>query len=40
VLKTEELDSEAWIAALGEALAAEAGRNDRTRRALERLLMN
>ena len=40
VLKTEELDADAWIAALGEALAAEAGRNERTRRALERLLIN
>jgi len=40
VLKTEQLDADAWIAALGEALAAEAGRNERTRQALERLLMN
>jgi hypothetical protein len=40
VLKTEQLDADAWIAALGEALAAEAGRNERTRRALERLLIN
>jgi hypothetical protein len=40
VLKSEQLDSEAWIAALGQALATEAGRNERTRRALERLLMN
>lgn len=40
VLKSEDLDADAWIAALGEALAAEAGRNERTRQALERLLMN
>jgi hypothetical protein len=40
VLKTEQLDADAWIAALGEALAAEAGRNERTRQALERLLLN
>jgi hypothetical protein len=40
VLKSEELDSDAWIAALGEALAAEAARNERTRRALERLLIH
>ena len=40
VLKTEELDADDWIAALGEALAAEAGRNERTRQALERLLIN
>ena len=40
VLKTEELGADDWIAALGEALAAEAGRNERTRQALERLLMN
>ncbi len=40
VLKTEPLETEAWIAALGQALAAEAGRNERTRQALERLLTN
>jgi len=40
VLKTEPLDADAWIAALGEALAAEAGRNERTRQALERLLID
>ena len=40
VLKTEELGADEWIAALGEALATEAGRNERTRQALERLLMN
>ena len=40
VLKTEELDADAWISALGEALAEEAGRNERTRQALERLLIN
>lgn len=40
VLKSEALDTEAWLAAVGEALAAEAGRNERTRQALERLLIN
>ncbi len=39
VLKTEALDTDDWLAALGEALAAEAGRNERTRQALERLLI-
>jgi hypothetical protein len=38
VLKTETLDTEDWLAALGEALATEASRNERTRQALERLL--
>ena len=40
VLKTETLDTDAWLAALGEALAVEAQRNERTRQALERLLTN
>ncbi len=40
VLKNEQLDTDAWLAALVEALAAEAGRNERTRQALERLLLN
>jgi hypothetical protein len=38
VLKTETLDTESWLTALGEALAAEADRSERTRLALERLL--
>jgi hypothetical protein len=38
VLKSETLDVEAWVAALGQMLAAEAGRSESTRRALERLL--
>lgn len=38
VLKTESLDSEAWLTALGEALATEARRSETTRQALERLL--
>jgi hypothetical protein len=38
VLKNETLDVEAWVAALGQALAAEAVRSESTRRALERLL--
>lgn len=39
VLKTEPLETEGWLAALGEALAAEAQRSETTRRALERLLV-
>jgi hypothetical protein len=39
VLKTEPLTTDAWLAALGEALAAEARRSETTRRALERLLI-
>ena len=38
VLKTQELDPDEWLAALSEALAAEAKRSETTRRALERLL--
>jgi hypothetical protein len=38
VLKNEELETEAWLAMLSEALAAEASRSEATRRALERLL--
>jgi hypothetical protein len=40
VLKTELLDIDAWLAAVSEALAAEAGRSEKTRQALERLLIN
>jgi hypothetical protein len=40
VLKSEQIDTDAWLAALGEALATEAQRNERTRQALERLLIN
>jgi hypothetical protein len=40
VLKSEQLDTDAWLGALGEALATEAGQNERTRQALERLLLN
>jgi hypothetical protein len=39
VLKRETLDIDAWLIALGQALAAEATRNERTRLALERLLI-
>jgi len=39
VLKNEEVEIEAWLAALSEALAAEAERSEATRRALERLLI-
>lgn len=38
VLKNEALDTDAWLAALGQALDAEARRSETTRRALERLL--
>jgi hypothetical protein len=39
VLKTEQLDIDAWMAAVIEALSNEANRNQRTRQALERLLL-
>ena len=38
VLKNEELEIDAWLATLSEALAVEASRSEATRRALERLL--
>jgi hypothetical protein len=39
VLKNETLDTDVWLAALGEALAAEAQRSATTRQSLERLLL-
>ncbi len=39
VLKSEQLETDAWLAALGEALATEAGRSEKTRQALERMLI-
>jgi hypothetical protein len=39
VLKSEQLDTEAWLAALGGALADEARRSETTRQALQRLLI-
>ena len=39
VLKNEELDTDAWLATLSEALATEAQRSETTRKALERLLI-
>src|SRR5450755_317084 len=39
VLKNETLETDEWMAALGEALASEARRSASTRQALERLLM-
>jgi hypothetical protein len=39
VLKNEELETDAWLAMLSQALAAEASRSEATRRALERLLL-
>ncbi|MHB8657874.1 MAG: hypothetical protein ACYC91_07935 [Solirubrobacteraceae bacterium] len=38
VLSTQALDGDAWLAALSQALAEEAGRSERTRQALERLV--
>jgi hypothetical protein len=38
VIKSETLDTDAWLAALGRALAIEAERSATTRQALERLL--
>ena len=38
-LKTEPLDIDPWLQTLSGALAAEAGRSERTRQALERLLL-
>jgi hypothetical protein len=38
VLKSETVDTDAWLTALGEALAVQAKRSETTRRALERLL--
>ncbi len=40
VLKTEPMDIDAWLAALTQALAGEASRNQRTRQALERMLLS
>ena len=39
VLKNEDFPTGAWLATLGEALATEAQRNETTRKALERLLI-
>ena len=38
VLKKEALETDAWLAMLSDALAAEASRSEATRKALERLL--
>jgi hypothetical protein len=40
VLKSDPIDTEAWLQAVGQALAAEAQRSEQTRQALERLLTN
>ncbi len=40
VLKSETIDTDEWLQALGQALATEAQRSAQTRQALERLLMN
>jgi hypothetical protein len=39
VIKSEPLEIDGWIDALTAALTAEAGRNEKTRLALERLLL-
>jgi hypothetical protein len=39
VLKNDELETDAWLATLSEALATEASRSEATRQALERLLI-
>ncbi len=39
VLKSEQLDTDAWLSALGGALADEARRSETTRQALQRLLI-
>jgi hypothetical protein len=39
VLKNETMDIDAWTAALSQALVDEAGKNERARQALERLLL-
>jgi hypothetical protein len=39
VLKNEVLETDEWLAVLGDTLAAEARRSETTRKALERLLM-
>jgi hypothetical protein len=38
VLKSEDVDTDTWLRALGEALAEQARRSETTRQALERLL--
>lgn len=38
VLKSEQVDIDAWLQALGQALAAQAQHSESTRQALERLL--
>ena len=40
VLKTETMEVDDWLGALGRALAAEAQRNQKTRQALERLMID
>jgi hypothetical protein len=38
-LKTDVLDTDTWLAALGAAMATEAQRSEQTRQALERLMI-
>jgi hypothetical protein len=40
VLKSDPVDTETWLQAVGQTLATEAERSEQTRQALERLLTN
>ena len=40
VLKTEAVDVDSWLEAISAAIAAEAQRSERTRQALQRLLLD
>ena len=40
VLKTEEIDIDTWLSALTELVAAQAERSERTRQALQRLVLD
>ena len=40
VLRSEPVDTETWLQAVGQTLATEAERSEQTRRVLERLLTN
>ena len=40
VLKSDPVDTETWLQAVGQTLASEAERSEQTRQALERLLTN
>jgi hypothetical protein len=40
VIKSDPVDTETWLQAVGQTLASEAERSEQTRQALERLLTN